>query len=190
MTHSEVDARVMKQRAWIQISVPANFFSTVDDSRWSGCSRVHSACAKSAGGDSETWNTPLGQGPGPDTQFYLAASVNCTACPGLDLQIYCFTFLFLRVVIFSPIEAGNLDDNLFQTRSLPHSNIKSIFPFSQAKYIGIPSLSLSKHHGFRLRQSVNHLSHLHQTLVLQFFFLHCDTYKYFFVARGTLHSRA
>ena len=26
MTHSEVDARVMKQRAWIQISVPANFF--------------------------------------------------------------------------------------------------------------------------------------------------------------------
>ena len=128
MTHSEVDARVMKQRAWIQISVPANFFSTDDDSRWGGCSRVHSACAKSAGGDSETWNTPLGQRTGPDTQFYLAAPANCTACSGLDLQIYCFTFLFLRVVIFSPIEAGNLDDNLFQTRSLPHSNYKIYLP--------------------------------------------------------------
>ena len=114
---------------------------------------------QSAGGDSETWNTPLGQGPGPDTQFYLAASVNCTACPGLDLQIYCFTFLFLRVVIFSPIEAGNLDDNLFQTRSLPHSNIKSIFPFSQAKYIGIPSLC--RYFNFRTSTSFFYIQHTH-----------------------------
>jgi hypothetical protein len=41
-----------------------------------GNHRSPAACAKSAHGDSETWNISLGQSPGPDTQFYPAAPAN------------------------------------------------------------------------------------------------------------------
>jgi len=39
--------KFMKQRAWIQFSVPANIFSTGDDPQWGGCASYEAACLDS-----------------------------------------------------------------------------------------------------------------------------------------------